>query len=162
MRKVIYPGTFDPLTNGHLDIAERASKIFDQVVVAVAKNEQKKPLFSLEKRRMLVEEATKHLANVKVDTFNGLLIEYVKSISGCAIIRGLRAVSDFEYELQLALMNRRLVDQIETIFMAPKDTYAFLSSRLVKEIAQLGGNIGAFVPEHVKIALQNEFRLSKT
>lgn len=157
MRTAIYPGSFDPLTNGHLDVIQRAAKLFDRVVVAVAKNEDKHPLFSLDERLALVKQALHHLPDVEADTFDGLLIEYVVSRKAQAIVRGLRAVSDFEFEFQLALMNRKLNENIETIFMMPKDTYTFLSSRIVKEIARLGGDVGAFVPAHVRTALTNKF-----
>jgi pantetheine-phosphate adenylyltransferase len=153
MRTVIYPGSFDPLTNGHLDVVQRAAKLFDRVVVAVAKSEDKRPLFTLEERLALVERSIKSIANVKADAFDGLLIHYVEKQGALAVVRGLRAVSDFEFEFQLALMNRKLNERIETIFMMPKDTYTFLSSRIVKEIARLGGDVGAFVPGHVRQAL---------
>ena len=153
MRTAIYPGSFDPLTNGHLDVIERASKLFDRVIVAIATNESKNPLFTLAERHALVSRAIEHLKNVEADTFTGLLVDYVARRSGHAILRGLRAVSDFEFEFQLALMNRKLNERVETIFMVPKDVYTFLSSRIVKEIARLGGDVGAFVPSHVKDAL---------
>jgi pantetheine-phosphate adenylyltransferase len=153
MRIAIYPGSFDPLTNGHLDVIQRAARLFDQVVVAVANSESKNPLFSLGERRQIVAEAIRHLTNVEADTFDGLLVDYVDQRAGQAIIRGLRAVSDFEFEFQLALMNRKLNERVETIFMMPKDTYTFLSSRIVKEIARLGGDVSEFVPPHVKEAL---------
>jgi pantetheine-phosphate adenylyltransferase len=153
MRTVIYPGSFDPLTNGHLDVIQRATKLFDRVIVAVAKNESKSPLFTLEERLDLVTQAVKHLPSVDTDTFDGLLVEYAEGQSAQAIIRGLRAVSDFEFEFQLALMNRKLNERVETIFMMPKDTYTFLSSRIVKEIARLGGDVSSFVPAHVQKAL---------
>lgn len=153
MRTVIYPGSFDPLTNGHLDVIQRATKLFDRVIVAVARSESKHPLFTLEERRRMVERAIRHLPHVEVDVFEGLLIEYVQQRSAQAVIRGLRAVSDFEFEFQLALMNRKLNERIETIFMMPKDTYTFLSSRIVKEIAGLGGDVSPFVPAHVRTAL---------
>ncbi len=153
MRTVIYPGSFDPLTNGHLDVVQRAAKLFDRVVVAVAKSEDKRPLFTLDERLALVERSVKNLHNVKADAFDGLLIHYVEKQCALAVVRGLRAVSDFEFEFQLALMNRKLNERVETIFMMPKDTYTFLSSRIVKEIARLGGDVSAFVPAHVRQAL---------
>jgi pantetheine-phosphate adenylyltransferase len=159
MRIAIYPGSFDPITNGHLDVIQRAAKLFDQVIVAVAENEKKNPLFSLEERRELVANSVKGFGHVEADTFSGLLVRYVESRSGGAIIRGLRAVSDFEFEFQLALMNRRLDERIETIFMMPKDIYTFISSRIVKEIARLGGDVSAFVPAEVKVALDRKFAI---
>jgi pantetheine-phosphate adenylyltransferase len=157
MRTAIYPGSFDPLTNGHLDVIQRAVKLFDRVVVAVAKNDGKQPLFTLEERFALVKKAVKRLPNVEADAFDGLLVKYVARRKAQAIVRGLRAVSDFEFEFQLALMNRKLNENVETIFMMPRETYTFLSSRLVKEIARLGGDVGAFVPAHVKSALAQKF-----
>src|SRR5260370_31683070 len=138
MRTAIYPGSFDPLTNGHLDVLQRATNLFDRVIVAVAKSESKQPLFSLEERADLVARGIRHLPNVEADTFDGLLVKYVEQRGAQAVVRGLRAVSDFEFEFQLALMNRKLNERVETIFMMPKDTYTFLSSRIVKEIARLG------------------------
>ncbi len=158
MRTAIYPGSFDPLTNGHLDVVHRATKLFDRVIVAVAKSESKHPLFSQEERLQMVSRAVRTLPNVEADAFEGLLIHYVERRSAQAVIRGLRAVSDFEFEFQLALMNRKLNDRIETIFMMPKDTYTFLSSRIVKEIAALGGDVSAFVPAHVRAALAAKLR----
>ncbi len=153
MRTVIYPGSFDPLTNGHLDVIQRATKLFDRVIVAVALNDSKNPLFSLAERLDLVKRCVAHLPNVEADSFDGLLVNYAEKRSAQAIIRGLRAVSDFEFEFQLALMNRKLNERVETIFMMPKDTYTFLSSRIVKEIARLGGDISTFVPTQVQEAL---------
>jgi pantetheine-phosphate adenylyltransferase len=159
MRIAVYPGSFDPLTNGHLDVVQRAAKLFDRVIIAVARNEAKHPLFSVEDRREMAALATRHLPNVQVDAFDGLLVDYVESQGGQAIIRGLRAVSDFEFEFQLALMNRSLRESIETIFMMPKDTYTFISSRIVKEIARLGGDVSAFVPPNVAEQLQGKMRV---
>ena len=156
MRTVIYPGSFDPLTNGHLDLIHRAAKLFDQVIVAVAQNETKGPLFSLAERLALVTKSISGLPNVSGDSFDGLLVDYVEARGGQAVMRGLRAVSDFEFEFQLALMNRKLNERIETIFMMPKDTYTFLSSRIVKEIARLGGDVSAFVPPSVIVALKSK------
>ena len=157
MRTAIYPGSFDPLTNGHLDVVQRAAKLFDRVVLAVAQNEGKHPLFTLNERLALVRKSIAHLSNVEADSFDSLLVEYVVSRKAQAIVRGLRAVSDFEFEFQLALMNRKLNENIETIFMMPKDTYTFLSSRIVKEIARLGGDVSSFVPAPVQAALAKKF-----
>ena len=153
MRTVIYPGSFDPLTNGHLDLIQRAVNLFDHVIVAVARNEGKSPLFDLAERLDLVRIATKTMPKVTAEAFDGLLVDYAEKRGGQAVIRGLRAVSDFEFEFQLALMNRKLNERVETIFMMPKDTYTFLSSRIIKEIARLGGDVSAFVPPHVRQAL---------
>jgi pantetheine-phosphate adenylyltransferase len=158
MRTVIYPGSFDPLTNGHLDIIQRAARLFDRVIVAVASSESKHPLFSLNERVELARGVVSTMPNVEVDSFDGLLIHYVAKRNGHAVIRGLRAVSDFEFEFQLALMNRKLDERVETIFMMPKDTYTFLSSRIVKEIARLGGDVGQFVPEPVEAALKQRYQ----
>jgi pantetheine-phosphate adenylyltransferase len=158
MRIAIYPGSFDPLTNGHLDVVQRAAKLFDRVIVAVAKNEGKQPLFPLEERVALVQRSVRRLPQVRVDAFDGLLVDYVVSKNARAIVRGLRAVSDFEFEFQLALMNRKLNENVETIFMMPKDTYTFLSSRIVKEIARLGGDVSPFVPGHVQKALKKKLK----
>jgi pantetheine-phosphate adenylyltransferase len=153
MRTAIYPGSFDPLTYGHLDLVERATKLFDHVVVAVARSDSKTPLFTLAERLALVEQAIKKIPNVTAECFDGLLVDYVSKRGGHAVIRGLRAISDFEFEFQLALMNRKLNERVETIFMMPKETYTFLSSRIIKEVATLGGDISAFVPSHVAQAL---------
>ncbi len=160
MRTVIYPGSFDPLTNGHLDVIQRAARLFDKVIVAVARNEAKHPLFTLEERVQLVKRAVRNLPRVKADSFEGLLVDYAEKQSAQAVIRGLRAVSDFEFEFQLALMNRKLNERIETIFMMPKDAYTFLSSRMVKEIASLGGDVTEFVPAAVRAALKAKLRVS--
>ncbi|HYV26983.1 MAG TPA: pantetheine-phosphate adenylyltransferase [Candidatus Eisenbacteria bacterium] len=153
MRTVIYPGSFDPLTNGHLDLIQRAARLFDRVIVAVAASESKNPLFNLSERVEMVRLALDPFDNVEADSFDGLLVNYVEHRGGQAVIRGLRAVSDFEFEFQLALMNRKLNERVETIFMMPKDTYTFLSSRILKEIARLGGDVSDFVPAHVHRAL---------
>lgn len=154
MRIVICPGSFDPMTNGHLDVVQRASRLFDRVVVAVAASEPKGPFFALAERLELVRQSVAHLANVEAEAFSGLLVEYVRKRGAHAVIRGLRAVSDFEFEFQLALMNRKLNEQVETIFMMPRESYTFLSSRLVKEIASLGGDVAEFVPAPVLAALR--------
>ena len=153
MKTVIYPGSFDPLTNGHLDVIQRAARLFDRVIVAVARKGGKQALFGLAERKTMIEHSTANLSNVSVDIFEGLLVEYVEQQSGHAVIRGLRALSDFEYEFQMALMNRSLNDKVETLFMMPRASYSFLSSHLVKEIATLGGDVSAFVTPEVNEAL---------
>jgi pantetheine-phosphate adenylyltransferase len=158
MRTAIYPGSFDPITNGHLDLVQRAAKLFDRVIVAVAVNEGKNPLFPLPERMELVKASLQAIPKAEADWFDGLLVDYVEKQGGQAIIRGLRAVSDFEFEFQLALMNRKLNERVETIFMMPKASYTFLSSRIVKEIARLGGDVGCFVPEPVRQALSAKFK----
>jgi len=162
MRTAIYPGSFDPLTNGHLDVLQRAAKLFDRVVVAIAKNESKNPLFTLNERLALMQPAISRMPNVEAEIFEGLLVEYAARQKAQVIVRGLRAVSDFEFEFQLALMNRNLDEKIETIFMMPKDTYTFISSRIVKEIARLGGDVSPFVPPHVESALRKKLQSSKS
>ena len=158
MRTVIYPGSFDPFTNGHLDVVERAAKLFDRVIVAVAQNTDKQTLFTQAERKRQIATVLADLPNVEVTEFKGLLGEIAKAQKAQAIIRGLRAVSDFEFEFQLALMNRKLEEEIETIFMMPREAYTFLSSKLVKEIAQLGGDVSAFVPANVEQALQGKLK----
>ena len=158
-RTAIYPGSFDPLTNGHLDVVQRAAKLFDRVIIAVASNDSKHPLFTKDERVALVQKAVAKLPNVETDAFDGLLVEYVAAKKAQAIVRGLRAVSDFEFEFQLALMNRKLDEKIETIFMMPKDTYTFLSSRIVKEICRLGGDVSSFVPPNVQTALKKKLKV---
>lgn len=158
MRTAIYPGSFDPLTNGHLDLVHRAAQLFDRVIVAVAPNAGKKPLFTLAQRVALARQAVRPVPNVEVDSFSGLLVDYVERRRAHAILRGLRAVSDFEYEFQMALMNRKLNARVETIFMMPNEANTFLSSRLVKEIMHLGGDVSAFVPAHVQTALLKKLR----
>ena len=156
MRTAIYPGSFDPFTNGHLDVVQRAARLFDRVIVAVAMNAGKNPLFTLDERRAMVEESIKQIPNVKADAFDCLLVDYVRQHSAQAVLRGLRAISDFEFEFQMALMNRKLNEEFETIFMMPKDTYTFLSSRIIKEIARLHGDVRSFVPAHVEAALKTK------
>jgi pantetheine-phosphate adenylyltransferase len=147
--KAIYPGSFDPPTNGHLDLIERGSKIFDELVVAILRNPEKNPLFSLADRRKMLEAMTADFDNVSVDTFDGLTVDYALKVEARAILRGIRAISDYEYELQMALMNRKLQPGLETVFMMPAEKYSYLSSRLVREVAQLGGSIDCLVPEIV-------------
>jgi pantetheine-phosphate adenylyltransferase len=147
--KAIYPGTFDPMTNGHLDLIARGAKIFDHLVVAVLENSQKSPLFSVPERCAMLTAAVKHMPNVSVQSFDGLLVEFVRSQQAQAILRGIRAISDYEYELQMALMNRRLAPDLETVFMMPAEKFSYVSSRLVKEIFRLGGSVDGLVPEMV-------------
>ena len=155
----IYPGTFDPVTNGHLDIIERSSRLFGQVVVAILVNPQKEPLFSSEERAELIRQSlSPETINVDVAVFQGLLVDYANERQADVIIRGIRAVSDYEYELQMALMNRRLRPEIETFFMLPAENYSYLSSRLVREIAENSGSIEGLVPAAVEKALKNIFR----
>jgi len=154
----VYPGTFDPLTNGHVDIIQRALYIFDELIVAIADNPEKSPLFSIAERREIIEKAVQGFSpRVTVDSFNTLLVEYVKRKKAKVIIRGLRALSDFEYEFQMALMNRDLDKTVETVFMMPNVRYSFVSSRLVKEVFQFGGDISALVPSHVFEALKAKY-----
>src|SRR5579864_9089342 len=156
MKRAIYPGSFDPVTNGHLDVVERAGRLFDEVIVAVAHNDEKQPLFSLSERLDLLRQTVAKIDNVKIAEFDGLLVEFAIEQQADAIIRGLRAVSDFEFEFQMALMNRKLKGSVETIFLMPKEEYTYLSSRLVKEIARLGGDVSKFVPVVVATALRKK------
>jgi len=157
MRRAIYPGSFDPVTNGHLDVIERARKLFDEVVVAVAHNDEKQPLFSLKDRLDLLRETAGKIDNVRIAEFEGFLVEFARKENAGAVIRGLRAISDFEFEFQMALMNRKLDAVVETIFLMPKEEYTYLSSRIVKEIARLGGDVSGFVPACVATALSGKF-----
>src|SRR5690242_14682322 len=152
----IYPGSFDPPTNGHLDLIARGSKIFDELVVAILRNAEKTPLFSLGERRRMLEELTDGFRNVRVDTFDGLTVEYAAKVKAGAVLRGIRALSDYEYELQMALMNRKLRPNLETVFMMPAEQYSYLSSRLVREVARLGGDISGLVPELVEQRLKEK------
>lgn len=156
MKKVLYPGTFDPVTNGHLDIIERASTVFDKVIVGIASNVEKTPLFSVEERIALLEAVCKKFNNIEIVSFEGLLVNAVEEFDTVAVIRGLRAVSDFEYEFQMALMNRELNKKCETLFMMPNPAYTFVSSRLIKEIINHEGNVEAFVPDIVIKALKEK------
>ena len=157
--RAIYPGTFDPVTNGHLDIIERSSRLFGHVVVAILVNPQKDPLFSVEERQDLIRRSIgADIANVEVEAFQGLLVDYAQKRDAHVIIRGIRAVSDYEYELQMALMNRRLQPKIETMFMLPAENYSYLSSHLVREIAEHGGSISGLVPGIVEQRLLARFR----
>jgi len=153
----IYPGTFDPLTNGHLDIIERGAKMFKHLLVAIAENPGKNPLFTLEERVSSTISATKHLPNVNVEPFSCLLSNFMQKKNIKVLLRGLRAVSDFEYELQLALMNRQLYEECETVFLMPNMSYIFLSSSMIREIASLGGDVGKFVPEAVEKLIVEKF-----
>ena len=154
IRRAIYPGSFDPVTNGHLDVIDRARKLFDEVIVAVAHNDQKHPLFSLEERLGFLRNSLGKIKNVEVAPLDGLLVDFAVTRKATAVIRGLRAISDFEFEFQMALMNRKLEARVETIFLMPKEEYTYLSSRIVKEIARLGGDVKDFVPERVAKALR--------
>ncbi len=157
MRRAIYPGSFDPITTGHLDVIHRAARLFDEVVVAVAFNDQKQSMFTPEARVALICESTTDVENIRVVSFDGLLVEFAKQENAVAVVRGLRAISDFEFEFQMALMNRKLDPTIETIFLTPREEYTYLSSRIVKEIARLGGNVESFVPPAVVRALRERF-----
>lgn len=152
-----YPGTFDPITNGHVDIILRASKLFDRIIVAVADNQAKHPLFSLQERVDIAKKTVTHIGNVEVIGFDTLLIDCAHDYQAHVILRGLRAVSDFEYEFQLASMNRRLSPKLETMFLTPDEQYAFISSSLIREIARLGGDVSKFIPECVQKALAHKF-----
>jgi pantetheine-phosphate adenylyltransferase len=152
----IYPGSFDPVTNGHLDLIERGEKMFDLLIVAVLNNAEKQPLFSVPERVEMLREATQGLPGVEVDVFNGLLIDYARKRGAGVILRGIRAISDYEYELQMALMNRKLEPRLETVFMLPGETYSYLSSKLVREIAQLGGPLKDLVPPAVEQRLRTK------
>jgi pantetheine-phosphate adenylyltransferase len=158
-RIAIYPGSFDPPTNGHLDLIERGAKIFDELIVAILHNREKRGLFPVHDRRAMLQEMAKHCPNVRVDTFDGLLVDYAVRQKAVAVLRGIRAISDYEYELQMALMNRKLQPKIETVFMMPAEAYSYLSSRLVKEIARLHGDVSMLVPplvaRRLREALQN-------
>jgi len=157
VRVGLYPGTFDPVTNGHMDILKRSLTLFDKVIVAVADTTPKKTLFTLEERVGMLREATKSLEGIEVVPFSGLLVEFAKRVGATAIIRGLRVVSDFEYEFQMALMNRRLDKEIETVFLMPSQEYTYLNSSVIKEIASTGGDISEFVPEVVAERLRTKF-----
>jgi pantetheine-phosphate adenylyltransferase len=159
MTVALYPGTFDPLTNGHLDLIKRSVRMFDKVVVAIFENPMKGPLFSVEERRRLIEESIQGLSNIEIDTFsNTLLVFYAKQRQAHVIVRGLRAIADFEYEFQMTLMNRRLDEDIETVFLMPREEYTYVASRLIKEVAAYGGNVEELVPPPVALALKEKFR----
>jgi pantetheine-phosphate adenylyltransferase len=152
----VYPGSFDPLTNGHVDIITRGARLFDRIVVAILVNAEKAPLFSMPERVEIAREVFRDQGNVEVDTFNGLLVDYVERRKAQVIVRGLRAVSDFEFEFQMALMNRRLTPMIETVFMMPAEQYTYISSRLIKEVFALGGRVSGLVPELVEQRLRQK------
>jgi pantetheine-phosphate adenylyltransferase len=152
----VYPGSFDPPTNGHLDLIERGSKIFEELVVAILRNSEKTPMFTVAERLEMLRELTAGLKNVRLDTFDGLMVEFAKSIDAKCVLRGIRAISDYEYELQMALMNRKLEPTLETVFMMPADKYSYVSSRLVREVAQAGGPVKGLVPEAVEQKLREK------
>jgi pantetheine-phosphate adenylyltransferase len=159
MKKIaVCPGSFDPITLGHLDIIKRGAKVFDEILIVVLNNSSKKPLFNVEERCELIREATKNIPNIRVDFFSGLLMDYAKKQGANAILRGLRAVSDFEYEMQITAMNKKLVDEIDTFFVMTNSQYSFLSSSIVKEVARYGGNVKDLVPECVNSALIHKFK----
>ncbi len=160
-KRAIYPGTFDPITNGHLDLIKRAVRIFNEVIIAVAPSHKKKPLFTLQERLNMINLAVTGIKEAKVEAFSGLLVEYVRQRKGDAILRGLRAISDFENELQMAHMNRTLDADIETVFMMPSEEYGFITSSVIKEVASFGGSVRGLVPEAVEAALQEKFKLVK-
>lgn len=154
-RIAVYPGSFDPLTNGHVDIIRRGSGMFDRIVVAILVNAEKRPLFSVEERAEMIREAFASEPNVDVDTFDGLLVDYAQARGATVVVRGLRGVADFEYEMRMAMINRHLNDGIETVFMMPSERYIYVSSRLVKEVAALGGSVTGLVPEQVELRLKS-------
>ncbi len=159
--RAVFPGSFDPITNGHLDILDRALKVFDEIVIAILVHPEKQPLFTVEERVEIVKAACRGRHGVHVDTFSGLLVDYAVSAGASVIVRGLRAISDFEYEFQMALMNRRLDARIETVFMMPAESYSYLSSRLVKEVFRLGGDVRPLVPAVVERALRERTGLTR-
>ena len=158
MKTIVYPGTFDPITNGHIDLIERASKLFDKIIVSIASSKKKSPLFTIEERISLATECLSHLPNVEIKGFDYLLVNFVKDCDGDAVMRGLRAVSDFEYEFQLANMNRALSPDVESIFLTPAEKFSYISSSLVREISSLQGDVTKFVPPNVADALVKKFK----
>jgi len=161
MTIAIYPGTFDPITNGHIDILERAIKLFDRVVITIARNSSKNPLFTEQERLDMISGVVKKYKNVEVDSFEGLLVTYARKKKATAIVRGLRAISDFEFEFQMALMNRKLDDMVETVFLMPNEKFTYLNSSIVREIARLGGEVSDFVPPLVRLTLERKIQLSR-
>ena len=161
MAKAIYPGTFDPITYGHLDVIQRGSAIFEELVVAVARNPEKEPIFTVQERVEMLKELTKDLPNVTVETFEGMTVDYVRRCGARVILRGIRTVSDFEYEFQLALTNRALADDIETVFVMTKQEYSYIRGTTVKEIVQLGGEVRSFVPPEVEVRLREKLGVSR-
>ena len=158
MRRVgVYPGSFDPVTNGHIDLAERGRRQFDRLIIGVLSNDEKKPIFSVDQRVELLEDAVSEWDDVEVCAFDGLLVDFAKRVGATMILRGIRAVTDLEYEMQMAMMNRRLNPELETVFVVPNEVYSYVSSRLVREVARLGGSIAGLVPEKVSKALANRF-----
>ena len=160
-RTAIYPGTFDPITNGHLDIIKRATKLFDSVIIAVSSNMQKHPLFTVEERKELVRIAVQNIEHVEVDSFDDLLVNYVVVKKADAVIRGLRVISDFEYEFQMALMNRKLMPDIETVYLMPSEEHIYISSSIVKEVGRFGGKISCFLPPEIETALTNKLKTTR-
>jgi len=161
VRVAVYPGTFDPITNGHLDVIKRACKLFDRVIVGVARDNYKQTLFSLEERVRLAREVTQDIPGVEVKAFQGLLVDFVRREGACAIIRGLRAVSDFEYEFQMSIMNKKLAEEVETVFLMTATEYSFLTSSIIRQVASLGGCIRGLVPPVVELALYEKFNLAE-
>ncbi len=158
MKIAVYPGTFDPITNGHVDIIKRSAKLFDKIIVTVAVNTQKIPLFNLTERAEMIHQVLKNEERIEVDQFDGLIAEYLKRVNASALIRGLRAVSDFEFEFQMSLMNRKLNPDVETVFLTPAQEYIHLNSTIVKEVASFGGDVSEYVPDYVKAKLQEKFK----
>ncbi|MCX7785295.1 MAG: pantetheine-phosphate adenylyltransferase [candidate division WOR-3 bacterium] len=158
MKKAVFPGSFDPITNGHIDVVKRALKIFDKIIIAVAKREEKSPIFTMSEREQLIKKVLGKMSRVEIKSFDGLLVDFVRKEKACAIIRGLRTISDFDYEFQMALTNRKIAPEIETIFFLASEQYAYLSATLIKEIGRMGGNLKDFVPKPVILALEKRLK----